>query len=132
MDRPSAYHRIIFGDPRAGCAEIVGTKDGLQVILQPPSAVKAVATMQSHHSHSGGSAYKTPFKLIIAEFCLHAVNTLEEVILEAIRQKFTSFALTEHMPRDSLEDFYPEEVNSLLSNTYRVETSYSRRSACHV
>jgi histidinol-phosphatase (PHP family) len=35
---------------------------------------------------------------------------LEDVILEAIRQKFESFALTEHMPRDYVEDLYPEEV----------------------
>nr|OQO24340.1 hypothetical protein B0A51_05567 [Rachicladosporium sp. CCFEE 5018] len=49
----------------------------------------------SHHSHSG-------------EFCGHAVNTLEEVVLHAIKIGMTTFCMTEHMPR-SRQDFYPEE-----------------------
>jgi HisJ family histidinol phosphate phosphatase len=70
--------------------------------------------MQSHHSHSGGRARPFfPFCFIlylITEFCSHAVDTLEDVIQQAIRQKFNTFALTEHMPRDTLNDLYPEEV----------------------
>jgi len=50
----------------------------------------------SHHSHSG-------------QFCNHAKNTLEEMIKRAISQKMQMFALTEHMPRRTV-DFYPEEV----------------------
>jgi PHP domain len=50
--------------------------------------------------------------LILTEFCSHAVDTLEEVIEEAIRQNFDTFGLTEHMPRDTLNDLYPEEVSS--------------------
>lgn len=51
----------------------------------------------SLHSHSG-------------QFCKHAAGTLEEVVLEAIRQKFKVYGLSEHVPRYRLEDFYPEEV----------------------
>lgn len=51
----------------------------------------------SHHSHSG-------------QFCGHAANTLEEVILKAIRLGMTTLCLTEHIPRDEI-DFYPEECN---------------------
>ncbi|TFK71126.1 histidinol phosphate phosphatase H [Pluteus cervinus] len=50
----------------------------------------------SHHSHSG-------------QFCKHAVGTLEEVVVEAIRQEFKVYGLTEHMPRYRPEDLYPEE-----------------------
>ena len=68
--------------------------------------------MQSHHSHSGGTLNHSLSKSfgLIAEFCTHAVDTLEDVIQEAIRQNFDTFALTEHMPRDTLNDLYPEEV----------------------
>ena len=68
--------------------------------------------MQSHHSHSGGS--NSQFTADLVEFCTHAVDTLEDVILEAIRKGFDTFALTEHMPRDVPEDLYPEEVPPLL------------------
>ncbi|KAI0926616.1 hypothetical protein AcV7_005508 [Taiwanofungus camphoratus] len=50
----------------------------------------------SHHSHSG-------------QFCKHASGTLEEVVLEAIRQGFEIYGLTEHVPRYRTEDLYPEE-----------------------
>lgn len=50
----------------------------------------------SHHSHSG-------------QFCAHATNTLEEMVQKAISLHMDSFALTEHIPRDT-EDLYPEEV----------------------
>ncbi|KAJ7215101.1 Polymerase/histidinol phosphatase-like protein [Mycena haematopus] len=50
----------------------------------------------SHHSHSG-------------EFCKHAVGTLEEVVLEAIRQGFEVYGLSEHVPRYRTTDLYPEE-----------------------
>ncbi len=50
----------------------------------------------THHSHSG-------------QFCGHAKNTLEEVILNAIEKRMEMIALTEHIPRDE-EDLYPEEV----------------------
>lgn len=51
----------------------------------------------SHHSHSG-------------QFCRHAKDNLEDVILEAIRQGFQSFGLSEHAPRWRVEDLFPEEV----------------------
>ena len=50
----------------------------------------------SHHSHSG-------------QFCGHAENTLEEMVQRAIGQKMTTFALTEHMPREQ-RDLYAQEV----------------------
>ncbi|KAL5478312.1 hypothetical protein ACEPAI_2496 [Sanghuangporus weigelae] len=55
----------------------------------------------SHHSHSG-------------QFCKHASGTLEEVVLEAIRQKFTIYGLSEHVPRYRLDDRYPEEQETSL------------------
>ena len=51
----------------------------------------------SHHSHSG-------------QFCLHAQDTLEQMIEAAIAKGMIVFSLTEHMPRDRVEDLYPEEV----------------------
>jgi histidinol-phosphatase (PHP family) len=44
---------------------------------------------------------------------------LEDVIEEAIRQNFDTFALTEHMPRDNPEDLYPEEVSIVHQCPYR-------------
>lgn len=55
----------------------------------------------SHHSHSG-------------QFCLHAKGTLEEVVLEAIRKGFTTYGLSEHVPRYRERDLYPEEVRQML------------------
>ncbi|KAJ7120212.1 Polymerase/histidinol phosphatase-like protein [Mycena epipterygia] len=52
----------------------------------------------SHHSHSG-------------QFCKHAVGSLEEVVLEAIRQGFEVYGLTEHVPRYRTADLYPEEAS---------------------
>lgn len=59
----------------------------------------------SHHSHSG-------------QFCLHAKNTLEEMVQAAVQKKLKMYALTEHMPRDQAEDLYPEEVR-LQTNHHR-------------
>ncbi|KAI9785324.1 MAG: histidinolphosphatase [Geoglossum umbratile] len=61
----------------------------------------------SHHSHSG-------------QFCLHAQNTLEEMVQTAISRKLRVFALTEHMPRDRHCDLYPEEVRN-----YQIEANQS-------
>ncbi|SCZ88390.1 BZ3500_MvSof-1268-A1-R1_Chr2-1g04379 [Microbotryum saponariae] len=52
----------------------------------------------SHHSHSG-------------QFCLHAQGTLEQVVQTAIAKGFTTFGLTEHVPRSRVQDLYPEEVS---------------------
>lgn len=50
------------------------------------------------HSHSG-------------QFCPgHAKNQLEEVVQHAISVGYTTMGLTEHMPRTTVEDLYPEEV----------------------
>ncbi|RPD60954.1 histidinol-phosphatase [Lentinus tigrinus ALCF2SS1-7] len=57
----------------------------------------------SHHSHSG-------------QFCKHAAGTLEEVVLEAIRQGFRTYGLTEHVPRHRLDDLYPEEEGMSLDS----------------
>ncbi|ESZ97693.1 putative histidinol-phosphatase [Sclerotinia borealis F-4128] len=54
----------------------------------------------SMHSHSG-------------QFCPgHAKDTLEQVIQTAISRGMQTFALTEHMPRNSNSDLYPEEVEA--------------------
>ncbi|KAH8080254.1 Polymerase/histidinol phosphatase-like protein [Cristinia sonorae] len=55
----------------------------------------------SHHSHSG-------------QFCSHATGTLEEVVIEAIRQRFQLYGLTEHVPRYRQQDLYPEEASQSL------------------
>lgn len=65
---------------------------------------------------------------LMTEFCTHAVDSLEDVILEAIRQKFDTFALTEHMPRDQPSDLYPDEVLQDAKYELIQETSHSRRS----
>ncbi|KAI9774548.1 MAG: histidinolphosphatase [Geoglossum simile] len=67
----------------------------------------------SHHSHSG-------------QFCLHAQNTLEEMVQAAISQKFRVFALTEHMPRDRHCDLYPEEIeaNQTPADLYEIFEAY--------
>ncbi|KAJ6617085.1 histidinol-phosphatase [Mycena sp. CBHHK59/15] len=57
----------------------------------------------SHHSHSG-------------QFCKHAVGTLEEVVLETIRQGFDVYGLTEHVPRYRTADLYPEEQSLTLDD----------------
>jgi len=50
------------------------------------------------HSHSG-------------QFCPgHAKDQLNAIIETAIARGFKTFALTEHMPRNSEKDLYPEEV----------------------
>lgn len=52
----------------------------------------------SLHTHSG-------------QFCLHAIpnTTLEQVVQEAIRKGFTTFGLSEHVPRTRTKDLYLEE-----------------------
>jgi len=56
----------------------------------------------SMHSHSG-------------QFCPgHAKDVLEEIVQTAISKGMQAFALTEHMPRDSEKDLYPEEVSPIL------------------
>lgn len=57
--------------------------------------------MHSHHSHSG-------------QYCTHATGDLEECIQEAIRQKYTLFCLSEHIPRYRESDIYPGEDTTLL------------------
>ena len=53
----------------------------------------------SHHSHS-------------SQFCSHASDnaSLEEVVLGAIDKGMEVFCLTEHMPRVTEDEMYPEEV----------------------
>lgn len=51
----------------------------------------------SHHSHSG-------------QFCAHAKDTLEDMVLRAIQSRMRVFALTEHIGRGMI-DLYPEEVS---------------------
>lgn len=53
----------------------------------------------SLHSHSG-------------QFCQHAQGTLENVVQFAIRSGFTTYGLSEHMPRNRPSDLYLEEVRS--------------------
>ena len=51
------------------------------------------------HSHSG-------------QFCPgHATDQLEDIIKRAVSLNMRLIALTEHMPRTSRKDLYPEEVS---------------------
>ncbi|KAF9117940.1 histidinolphosphatase [Mortierella sp. 14UC] len=52
--------------------------------------------MFSFHSHSG-------------QFCMHAKGTLEQVVQSAIDRRFTTYGLSEHMPRYNPDQLYPEE-----------------------
>lgn len=75
--------------------------------------------MHSHHSHSG-------------QYCGHAKDQLEQVILEAVRQKFKVFALTEHVPRFKTSHFYPEEeadgyTVERLNKTFESYKAHARR-----
>jgi histidinol-phosphatase (PHP family) len=58
----------------------------------------------THHSHSG-------------QFCHHASGQLEEVVISAIKNGFHTIGLTEHMPRFSERDLYPEEIEVRLFST---------------
>lgn len=71
----------------------------------------------SMHSHSG-------------QFCPgHAKDTLEQVIQTAISRGMQTFALTEHMPRNSNSDLYPEEVHfDIPSSTSSATQSNKSRS----
>lgn len=65
----------------------------------PPAPGDRITKMAfTMHSHSG-------------QFCPgHARDQLEDIIERAVALGFTTMGLTEHMPRYSLEDLYPEEV----------------------
>ncbi|EEB05247.1 histidinol-phosphatase [Schizosaccharomyces japonicus yFS275] len=65
----------------------------------------------SQHSHSG-------------QFCLHASGNLEEVIREAIKQGFKTFAFTEHAPRDHEEDLYEEEKHLKVQDLFDTFDAY--------
>ncbi len=55
------------------------------------------------HSHSG-------------QFCPgHAKDQLEDIIKRAISIGYKTMGLTDHMPRYSPSDLYPEEVSRILS-----------------
>lgn len=74
--------------------------------------------MITQHSHSG-------------EFCLHAKGTLEEVVQEAIAQGFTTFGLSEHVPRYKREHLYPEEVSLACDSQASHQTEQvSHRAIC--
>ncbi|KDQ54084.1 hypothetical protein JAAARDRAFT_38696 [Jaapia argillacea MUCL 33604] len=76
----------------------------------------------SHHSHSG-------------QFCKHALGTLEDVVLEAIKQGFEVYGLTEHVPRYRDVDFYPEEkdlhVSTLVEQFDAFIAEAHRLKACY-
>ena len=62
------------------------------------SLTQAFRMAFSMHSHSG-------------QFCPgHAKDNLETILQTAILKGFQLFAFTEHMPRESKDDLYPEEV----------------------
>ncbi|ODO07548.1 histidinol-phosphatase (PHP family) [Cryptococcus wingfieldii CBS 7118] len=70
----------------------------------------------SHHSHSG-------------QFCRHAQDTLGHVVLEAIRQGFHLFGLSEHAPRYRIEDLFPEEADLTPADLSTAYTSFLHEAA---
>lgn len=109
-----------------------------------PSSKRPLSTMpHSHHSRESPSTILC-LELInlrpypdSGSFCRHAKGTLEEVVLEAISQGFTTFGLSEHAPRSAergstvplihrietplryrQEDLYPEEVRTFVSRAH--------------
>ncbi|KZV93316.1 histidinol phosphate phosphatase H [Exidia glandulosa HHB12029] len=67
--------------------------------------------MHSHHSHSG-------------QFCKHAKGQLEDVVKAAIARGFTTYGLTEHVPRYRVQDLYPEESDTSLDALYETFTAF--------
>ncbi|KAI1300847.1 histidinolphosphatase [Mortierella claussenii] len=63
--------------------------------------------MFSFHSHSG-------------QFCMHAKGTLEQVVESAIQKGFTTYGLSEHMPRYHQEQLYPEESHLTTQDLERM------------
>ncbi|ORY91880.1 Polymerase/histidinol phosphatase-like protein [Syncephalastrum racemosum] len=53
----------------------------------------------SYHSHSG-------------QYCHHGYGLLEDVVKEAIRKGFKAYGLSEHMPRYTPTELYPEELEA--------------------
>ena len=47
-------------------------------------------------------------------FCLHAKDTLEEIVEQAYNKGGLVYGVTEHMPRFREQDLYPEETDKLL------------------
>ncbi|KAI8924211.1 Polymerase/histidinol phosphatase-like protein [Entophlyctis helioformis] len=60
--------------------------------------------MISLHSHSG-------------QYCMHAHGELEAVVEQAIALGFTTYGLSEHMPRTRTQDLYPEEAHLQPADT---------------
>ena len=75
--------------------------------------------MISLHSHSGARDLNNilfrhvltlEMRVLAGQFCRHAKGSLEDVVKEAIRQGFSVYGLSEHIPRHRREELYPEEV----------------------
>ncbi|KAF9290964.1 histidinolphosphatase [Mortierella alpina] len=82
-----------------------------------------MSAMFSFHSHSG-------------QFCMHASGTLEQVVQSAIQRHFTTYGLSEHMPRYKPEQLYPEEshlsvadlekmYDDFLQEAHRLQRQYA-------
>ncbi|KAG0002820.1 histidinolphosphatase [Entomortierella chlamydospora] len=72
--------------------------------------------MFSFHSHSG-------------QFCMHAKGTLEQVVESAIQRQFTTYGLSEHMPRYKVEQLYPEESHLMTQDLERMYDQFLQEAA---
>ncbi|KAF9941277.1 histidinolphosphatase [Modicella reniformis] len=72
--------------------------------------------MFSSHSHSG-------------QFCMHAKGTLEEVVQSAIQRLFSTYGLSEHMPRYKPEQLYPEESHLTTMDLERMYDQFLQEAA---
>jgi histidinol-phosphatase (PHP family) len=80
--------------------------------------------------HKGNLPMSTPLPVSIhgghsGQFCSHASNTLEEIVLAYIDQGYPWVGITEHMPPVSDEFVYPEEKSAGL-NTAALENRFAR------
>lgn len=64
--------------------------------------------MHSHHSHSG-------------DYIAHGVDPLEDVTEQAVKMKFHTYCLTEHMPRINPKFLYPEEYGNTMDDAEAVD-----------
>ncbi|KAK7203310.1 Polymerase/histidinol phosphatase-like protein [Myxozyma melibiosi] len=71
---------------------------------------KLQTSMHSHHSHSG-------------DYVMHAKDHLEEIVQKAVQMGFTTYCLTEHIPRNRLADLYPEESKLTITD---LETTFAK------
>jgi histidinol-phosphatase (PHP family) len=87
--------------------------------MKPIETTPAAPTLVSvHGGHSG-------------EFCLHAKDSLEEMIKRYIELDFTWVGITEHLPAWNAEFMYPDEIAANLTPDKMLKTFESYMEECN-